>query len=256
MITSSANKQIKWVRTLQSKRRARQKDNVFVIEGTRLFEESLLAGRKPHLVLYTPEWGERFPQHLRQLQPSDIQVEAVSETVLSSCSDVEAPQGVLAVLPIETPVMRKSQDIALVLDRLADPGNLGTILRTSLAANIGAVYLTPGNVDVYNPKVVRAGMGAHFYLTIQEAPIDQIIEHLSDLELWTAEARSGKVYHRVDWRKPMALVIGSEAHGIHPALQTHAVGQVHIPIATQSESLNAATAAAILLFEIQRQRGN
>jgi len=256
MITSSENKQIKWVRKLQSKRRARQNDNVFVIEGTRLLEEALLAGRKPRLVLYTTEWGERFSQHLIQLESSGTQMEVVSDTVLGSCSDVEAPQGVLAVIPFEAPVTKKGHDIVLILDRLADPGNLGTTLRTALAADIMTVYLTPGTVDPYNPKVVRAGMGAHFYLAIQEASIDQIIEDISDLTLWTAEALAGEVYHRVDWRKAVALVIGSEAHGIHPTLQTHAAGQVHIPIAAHSESLNAATAAAILLFEIQRQRGN
>jgi len=256
MITSSTNKQIKWVRTLQSKRRARQTDRMFVIEGTRLFEEALLAGRKPHLVLYTPEWGDRFPQLLGQLRSSQAQIEVVSEAVLAHCSDVETPQGVLAVVPIETTVSPQPPAIALVLDRLADPGNLGAILRTAQAAQVGVVYLTPGNVDVYNPKVVRAGMGAHFRLMIQEAPIEQIIAYLEDLELWTAEARSGEVYHGIDWRKPVALAIGSEAHGIDPALRGRASGQVHIPIADHSESLNAATAAAIILFEIQRQRGN
>jgi TrmH family RNA methyltransferase len=179
----------------------------------------------------------------------------VSEAVLAHCSDVETPQGVLAVLPIETTLSPQLPAIALVLDRLADPGNLGTILRTALSAQVDVVYLTPGNVDVYNPKVVRAGMGAHFRLMIQEAPIEQIIAYLEDLELWTAEARSGEVYHSIDWRKPVALAIGSEAHGIDPALRARASGQVHIPIADHSESLNAATAAAIILFEIQRQRG-
>jgi len=255
MITSRTNKQIKWVRTLQSKRHARQTDRMFVIEGTRLFEEALLAGRKPHLVLYTPEWGDRFPQLLGQLKSSQIQNEMVSEAVLAHCSDVETPQGVLAVLPIETTLSPQPPAIALVLDRLADPGNLGTILRTAQAAQVDVVYLTPGNVDVYNPKVVRAGMGAHFRLMIQEAPIEQIIAYLEDLELWTAEARSGEVYHGIDWRKPVALAIGSEAHGIDPTLRARASGQVHIPIADHSESLNAATAAAIILFEIQRQRG-
>lgn len=256
MITSNANKQIKWVRALQSKRRARQEDQAYVIEGTRLLEESLLSGRRPRLVLYTPEWEKRFSQHLIQLETSGVQLEAVSEAVLSSCSDVESPQGVLAIMSIEAPDPSKGKDIILILDRLADPGNLGTILRTALAANIGTVYLTPGTVDPYNPKVVRAGMGAHFYIAVQEASFDQIIEHVSGLALWTAEALAGEVYHRIDWRKPIALVIGSEAHGIHPSIQARAAGQVHIPIATHSESLNAATAAAILLFEIQRQRGN
>ncbi|TFH32211.1 MAG: RNA methyltransferase [Anaerolineales bacterium] len=256
MITSSTNSQIQYVRKLQSKRRARQQERLFVIEGTRLLEEALLAGCKPNLVLYTTGWGERFPQLIEELQASGAQIELVVDTVLASCSDVETPQGVLAVLPMAETSMATTQDVALVIDRMADPGNLGTVLRTALAANVGTVYLTSGTVDVYNPKVVRAGMGAHFHLQLQEASIEQIIEALGNLELWIAGARLGQVYHQVSWHKPIALAIGSEAQGIDPRLQAHAAGQVHIPIAANSESLNAATAAAIILFEIQRQRGN
>ena len=97
-------------------------------------------------------------------------------------------------------------------------------------------------------------MGAHFYLNIIEAPVDQILTRIGDLSLWVAEARVGELYHRIDWHNPIALAIGSEAHGLHTDILARASGRVQIPIAPQSESLNAAVAAAVILFEIQRQR--
>ena len=99
-------------------------------------------------------------------------------------------------------------------------------------------------------------MGAQIYLNIHEASVDKIFAGIEGQALWIAEARQGDVYHQVDWRKPIALAIGSEARGLDPRFQALASGQVHIPIGNHSESLNAATAAAVILFEIQRQRGS
>jgi TrmH family RNA methyltransferase len=229
---------------------------MFVIEGTRLLEEALQANRNPHLVLHTTDWGNRHPRILEQLHQSETQIELVADTVLVSCSDLETPQGVLATLPIEKSKATPRSGLTLILDRIADPGNLGTILRTALAADVESVNLTPGSVDAFNPKVVRAGMGAHFRLHIREAPLDKIIANIEGQELWIAEAREGNIYHHVDWRQPIALAIGSEAYGVDPNIQAHAFGQVHIPIAKHSESLNVATATAVILFEIQRQRGS
>jgi TrmH family RNA methyltransferase len=256
MITSNANKQIKWVRSLQSKRNARQNEGMFVVEGTRLIEEVLRSEHKAHLILYTTAWGSRNPRLLDQLNQLTMQIELVSDSVLASCSDVETPQGVLAVMPISKSKESRKSNTTLILDHLSDPGNLGTILRTALAAEVGSVYLTSGSVDAFNPKVVRAGMGAHFYLNIHEASVDEIFVGIEGQALWIAEARQGDVYHQVDWRKPIALAIGSEARGLDPRFQALASGQVHIPIGNHSESLNAATAAAVILFEIQRKRSS
>ncbi len=254
MITSSTNQHIKWVRTLQSKRSARYTEGMYVIEGTRLMEEALKASQRARLVLHTQEWASKYPRQLDQLNQPGTQVELVGESALASCSDVETPQGVLAVLPIPKPNSKLDVSLTLILDRLADPGNLGSLLRTALAAQVDQVYLTPGSVDAYNPKVVRSAMGAHFNLAVEEATVDQIVAGTERRPIWIAEARQGKPYTLVDWRAPVALAIGSEAHGIDPALEARAFGKAHIPIASSSESLNAATAAAIILFEIRRQR--
>ena len=227
-----------------------------MIEGNRLLQEALGAGQKPQLVLHTAEWAARHSDLLQKLSLNKAQIELTADPVLASCSDVEAPQGVLAVMPYIEAWTSQEATITLILDRLSDPGNLGTILRTALAARVDRVVLTPGSVDVYNPKVVRAAMGAHFYLQVQEAELEGITTNLEGCELWVAEARQGLAYHQVDWREPVALAIGSEAHGLDTRIHALASGQVHIPIADHAESLNAATAAAVILFEIQRQRGS
>jgi len=179
----------------------------------------------------------------------------VSEAVMASCSDTQSPPGLLAVLPIRTHLKRKPEKLALVIDRFADPGNLGTLLRTALAAGVEAVYLNEGGVDPHNPKVVRGAMGAHMRLPILTVDAKYLQRHLAGLDIWLAEAHTGRPYTEVDWRRPVALIIGGEAHGPQPSIRALALGQVHIPMPGGTESLNAAVAAAVVLFEIVRQRG-
>src|SRR6185436_18204338 len=134
---------------------------------------------------------------------------------MSAASDTETPQGLLAIvtLPSSLILQPSSFSFALILDSLSDPGNLGTILRTADAAGVEAVFIAPGTVDAYNPKVVRAAMGAHFHLPIIETSWESLADHLNELEVWLAEAQVGEAYDQVDWRTPCALIIGSEAEG-------------------------------------------
>jgi TrmH family RNA methyltransferase len=138
---------------------------------------------------------------------------------------------------------------------LRDPGNLGTILRSALAARVQLVLTTAGTVDVYSPKVVRAGMGAHFGLNLLvEPPWPAVEEALHGLHVLVATPRQGTPYWQVDWRQPTALLIGGEAEGISAKAEKLATGYAKIPMAERVESLNAAVAASILLFEGARQR--
>lgn len=260
MITSLTNPKIKLVRALQAQRRARAQEQLFVVEGVRLAEEAARAQIAPQLVLHTDHLDARGRAALNQLARLGAPVEIVSPQVMAAISDTQTPPGLLAVLPLPSareailPPAKQSFSFALVLDRLSDPGNLGTLLRTAAAAGVQAVFLAPGTVDAYNPKVVRAAMGAHFHLPIAEASWDELRGRLSDLEVWLAEARQGQAYDRVDWRRPCALVIGSEAEGPSEAARQFTPHRVHIPIPGPAESLNAAIAAGVLLFEIARQR--
>jgi TrmH family RNA methyltransferase len=254
MIASPHNPIIKRVRVLQARRREREADGVFVIEGARLFAEAARSGAAPRLILHRADLDARGRAALEALAARGGDVHIASPAALAVASDTETPSGLVAVVPIPRTSPPPSLRFALVLDGLADPGNLGTILRTADAAGVEAVFLTAGSVDAYNPKVVRAAMGAHFRLPIAEMGWDALKERLAGLIVWLAEARAGPAYDQVDWRAPCALVIGSEADGPSPAAQAFTPHRVHVPMPGRAESLNAAVAAGVLLFAAARQK--
>lgn len=255
MITSTSNERIKWIRGLQARRRNREAEGMFVAEGVRWAEEFIAARESPHLILHTPDLDQRERTALGRLTALGAEALEVSEAVMAASSDTESPQRLLVVARQRDPGEELHTDWLLVADGLADPGNLGTTLRTALAAGVGAVILVKGSVDPYNPKVVRAAMGAHLRLPIRVLPPDDVQNRLQGLTVMLAEADGGTPYTEVDWRQPLALVIGSEAHGTSDTIREMAHGSTHIPIESEADSLNAAVAAAVLLFEIRRQRG-
>jgi TrmH family RNA methyltransferase len=161
---------------------------------------------------------------------------------------------VLAVVPLKTQPRPGELSFVLLPDGIRDPGNLGTLLRTAQAAGADLVLLPPGSVDPFSPKVVRAGMGAHFRLPIEKTSWETIRKHIAPLHVYIADAGQGQPYTRADLTIPLVLVIGSEASG--PGRITAASGDdwLHIPMPGNSESLNSAVAGSILLFEVVRQR--
>jgi len=254
MISSIANPKIKLIRNLHAKRAAREAEGLFVVEGVRLVEEALRAPGAPRLALYVDGLDLRAQTALEQAQARGATVELVTPQAMAAASDAETPPGLLAVVPMPALALPAPLSLALVLDGLRDPGNLGTILRTADAAGVQAVFLAPGTVDAYNPKVVRAAMGAHFHLPLLALGWEALSQRLAGLALWLAEARAGSIYQQVDWRGPSALIIGSEAAGPSPAARSLAPQPVNIPMPGQAESLNAAVATGIILFEAARQR--
>lgn len=255
MITSTSNPRVKWVRALQTRRSSRSGEAAYVVEGERMAREVLAAGASPLAVFYTEHLDDRGRGLVNSLQRSGASAEAVSEAAMAAMSATETPPGLLVVLPIPAPRPQERIALAVVADRLADPGNLGTLIRTCRAAGVQALFLSEGSVDAFNPKVVRAAMGAHLHLPIETLNAEEILRRLQGVPLWLAEARQGLLYHQVDWRPPAALVIGGEASGVSEPLRSACRGAIHIPLRDQTESLNAAVAAAVILFEIDRQRG-
>lgn len=258
-ITSLQNAKVKRARLLLMQRAARQSENTFVAEGVRLCEEALQAGCKPQIVFFAENLSPRGRKILAGFEQMGSEIEEVSQQVMNSLSDTETPQGMAAVFAIEPPPLPKYLDFVLICDGLKDPGNLGTILRSALAAGCQAVFLTPGSIDPYAPKVVRAAMGAHFRLPVKIEGWKSIIDHCKSksdppLRLYLAETGGEKSCWQADFCHPLGLVIGGEPAGSGLNARQAADELIAIPMPGGTESLNAAVAASILLFEVLRQR--
>ena len=256
MITSVQNPKIKEIRGLQARSKQRRAAGAFVVEGVRLAEEAMQAGWQPQLVLYTADLSERGQALVEGWRSQGIPVETVADHVMQAASDTQTPQGILLVLALQALPIPAALDFALILDRMRDPGNLGTLLRTAAAAGAGAVFLPPGTVDAFAPKVVRSAMGAHFHLPVHALTWEEIEAQCTqhNLQVFLAAAGSGTAYTQADFRQPLALLIGGEAHGAGQRAHQLATTAIHIPMPGTAESLNAAVAAAILTFEVVRQR--
>jgi TrmH family RNA methyltransferase len=241
------------VRSL-ARRDRRAAEGAFVVEGARAFRDALQTGAVPRLLLVRQ--GE--PESWRDLAPSArVQTRVVERRLFDRLSDVQTPQGILAVFPFPSlaPNREDPAPLVLVLDRLRDPGNLGTLLRSAAGAGVNAVYLSPESVDPWNQKVVRAGMGAHFripLIPLDAGILDELRQRLP--RRIVASARSVRSYEAADWTGGVALVIGGETEGVSPTLEAWANKEVGIPLAHGVESLNAAVAGAVILFEAARQR--
>ncbi len=254
-IQSRRNPKIRAIRRLQRSAKARRTEGRFVAEGVRLAEEALRAGWLPEWVLVSPSVSPRGQAVAAGFRERGVTVFTASEDALAAASATETPQGILLVLPIQQLPWPQHADFLLVLDGIRDPGNLGTILRTAWAAGVQGVLLTPTSADPYNPKVVRAGMGAHFRLPMRRLPWDGIRKRLARHQVFLTEANQGTAYTQVNMRQPLALVIGGEADGLSPEARSLPHEAIHIPMPGQAESLNAAVAAGVMLFEVVRQRG-
>jgi len=255
MITSRSNTSIKLMAALQSHRKHRNKAGRFVVEGVRLIEEALSSSQPIESVFLSPEANSEAGLLAERASGEGIRVELVSDELIQHISATETSSGILAILPFVELPLPDDLNFALVADRVSNPGNLGTLLRSAAAAGAQAVLLTEGTVDAYNPKVVRGAMGAHFHVAIRSMALAQLEELLEPLAVWIAEADGTTDYTHVNWTAPCAIVIGSEAHGPQAAI-TRLGNEVSIPLGGGVESLNAAIAGSILLFEVKRQRGS
>jgi RNA methyltransferase, TrmH family len=253
MITSRTNAQVKYVRRLQAERRFRHDEGAFVVEGSRWLRELARNSTTPRAIYATLAWVESGEGQELAASVGTV-VTLVDEPVMAAMSDTENPPGVLAVLPIAPRPLPAQPTLLLIIDALNNPGNLGTILRTAAAAGADGVLLGPDNVDPYNPKTIRGSMGAILRLPILAANWEVIHRLVSDMVVWLAVARDGTAYSDVDWRVPSAVLIGNEALGAGAQAERLATGRVTIPMRDDTESLNAAVAAGILLFEAARQR--
>jgi len=260
MITSAENPKIKHVRKLLASKKQREKTDTFVIEGVRLCEEAFSAAqRNIRLVLFDNSLSDRGKQIVNNIQNCHIDSLEVERQLFNRVSDTSHAQGILMELDIPNLAIPENPSAVLVLDQIQDPGNLGTILRTATAMHFQAVILTMGSADPFSPKVVRSAMGAHFRIPICFMQPNEIMDFCKarcrpPLVICACDGSAKSSVWDKHLHQPICVIIGSEAAGISPALSLLADDDIAIPMVGTTESLNASIAAAIIMYEVQRQR--
>ena len=255
MITSSENQQIKNIIRLQKSGKTRREQGVFLVEGIRMFRE--IPKTLVNKAFLTEQWLPEIPSHWQEGNDYEI----VTDSVFRNCSNTLTPQGILAVVRQQE---YRREDLLgenpciLVLENLQDPGNLGTIIRTAEGAGITGIMLSKDTVDVYNSKVVRATMGSVFRMPFRyEEDLMAGVSWLKEQGICCYAAHlNGTSFYDNDYQKPCCFFIGNEGNGLTDALTELADVKIRIPMAGQVESLNAATAATVLMYETMRQRMN
>ncbi len=260
MITSIANAKVKQVVRWQGKAKERREAGIFLTEGFKLFREAPLQQiREVYLSEDSAERAESDHMLWEKLQKTGY--ETVSGSVFQKMSDTKTPQGILCVLnrPAYTQedLFAGPAPLLIVLEGLQDPGNLGTIIRTGEGAGITGVIMTEGTVDIYHPKAIRATMGSVFRVPfLYMDNITDVTQKLRDrgICIFAAHLSGTAYYDRVSFQGGTAFLIGNEGNGLSAEATAGAEQLLKIPMEGKVESLNAAVAAALLMYEAQRQR--
>ena len=253
IITSASNKIVKYVRALAATKKARDESDAFVVEGAKFVSE-IGDGWETELVVVSESFAKA--NCLKKHRAAPLYV--TSDRVFASISDVKQPQGVLAVVrqrvyAIDDMLMAENP-LLILLEDMQDPGNLGAVLRLTHGLGACGVILSDNCVDVYNPKVVRSSAGSIFHIPFARLHLPTAITALKDrgVRVFAAKGDGLHQLHRLDFCAPTAFVIGNEARGLSAEIAALADADVGIP--TKSESLNAAVACGILVYEAFRQR--
>ncbi|MCS7461750.1 RNA methyltransferase [Paenibacillus doosanensis] len=261
-ITSVHNPRVKsWAQLLDKK--GRDKQGQFIIEGVHLVQEALASGAAVETLIVASDRQQELPTGLlEQALAAGIECVAVSEQVLAKCTDTLAPQAVLAVLPKlryepRDLLAAAAPGLVVVIDGIQDPGNLGTIIRSADAVGATGVLLGRGTVDLYNPKTVRSTMGSLFHLPIVQGDLRDALPQAASAgaAIVTTSLQAKMSCYEYDFREPVWFVVGNEGQGVSEEVSLLATEQIIIPMQGRAESLNAAMAATVVLFEAMRQRG-
>lgn len=255
MITSRRNPLVRQIRKLHQRK---YRQGQLLLEGTHLVQEALAAGYFLDVVCYTPAWqAKQSMPWLLQLQRQSQRIEVVSEEVLSALCTTQTPDGVVAVTRYRPLDSLPLKSLGLCLVSLQDPGNLGTIVRTAVAAGVEGVLLSSDCVEMSHPKVLRASAGQWFRLpfqTVEDPLLTLKGYHAQGWQVVVTSPTAAQVYWRVNFTQPTLIVMGNEGQGLPPNYSALTFTSVAIPQAATVESLNVAIATAVLLYEVYRQR--
>ena len=273
MITSTTNSKVKRIVTLQEKSKARAKENVFIVEGLKMFEEAPLEKMQELYIeetLYEELKKKEAGEKIKACKSMDVPVETVSKEVFSKMSDTLSPQGVLCVMEryaydsgemIKQAAARREKEnrapLFLLLEDIQDPGNLGTMIRTAEGAGADGIFMTKGTVDIYNPKPIRSTMGSlyrmPFFYTEELSEVIALLQK-EQIRVYAAHLKGEQFYHEIDYQDGAAFLIGNEGNGLRKETADLADCYLKIPMEGKLESLNASIAAALLMYQASNGR--
>lgn len=262
-ITSENNKIIKQIKSLELKKQ-RIKQKQFLIEGLRIVDECIKYSGDIEYIVYSEKLHkiQGGDELLEKISTKGYSIYKIPNQLFEKLTTTETPQGLMAVVNMKNITLKEietryNKDLFFViLDRIQDPGNMGTIIRTAESAKVDAIIITKGSVDPYNSKTLRATMGAVFHLPIIQCNDDQWMEYLKekDVRLIAADLNTDEIYTDINYSKNIGIVIGNEANGISNKILSKVDEKVIIPILGKIESLNASVAAGILIYKAVEER--
>ena len=261
MITSTSNKQVKYMKALLGSTKERASSGCFAAEGWRMVSET--PAERIRLLLLSERFasGKTAQESLliRELSPDRVFV--VSDRVFDAISDTRTPQGIMAAVEMEKrspeELLRAENALLVFLENLQDPGNLGTIVRTAECAGATGIIMSRGTADIYNPKTVRSTMGSLYRMPFaytEDLPGVIRQARQQGIRVFAAHLEASENYTDKDYTGSCGFVIGNEGRGLTEETASAAEERIFIPMAGQAESLNAAVSAAILMYEALRQR--
>lgn len=258
MITSTANQKVKELIKLQKNAKLRNEKKVYIVEGSRMFAEVPV---KELISVWISESFAKKQKKLLERIPAKVPVEMLTDTVFEHVSDTKTPQGVLCVVRQKSyqleSMLQEKAPLLMVLDKLQDPGNLGTIMRTAEAVGVSGVIMSKDTVDIYNPKVIRSTMGSVYrvpFAYVENLPETLDLMKKYGIKSYAAHLAGENAYDKEDYLSGTAFLIGNEGNGLRDEVTERADILIRIPMKGQVESLNAAVAATVLMFEAGRQR--
>lgn len=257
MITSLQNPLVKQIRKLH-RTKGRREQNLFLLEGTHLIETACEVNYPLFSLCYTEQWQARHLKLWETVSERVQRCELVSPAILAAIATTVNPDGVIATAIFQPFTNRKITNLGLglILERLQDPGNLGTIIRTAAATEIDGIWLTNDSVDINNPKVLRASAGAWFKVPMMvDSDLESIILNYrqAGVKIVATLPNAHKNYWDLDFKKPALILLGNEGSGLSNKLISLANENITIPMSNDVESLNVAITASLILYERQRQ---
>ncbi|RZV65473.1 MAG: RNA methyltransferase [Flavobacteriaceae bacterium] len=259
-ISSIHNPLIKSLYQLKVKSKVRQKQGLFLIEGQREISLALKSDYQIQSIVFQPDIITE--EEVRKFVPEHIELISVSKEVYEKLAYRDSTQGMLALVETKNQDLKNLKltsrnPLILVAEAPEKPGNIGALLRTADAANVDAVIIANPKTDLYNPNIIRSSVGCLFTNTIATGTTTEIIQFLKNhnIGIYCAALQASDDYHKQDYTKPTAIVVGTEATGLSQEWLDNATQNIIIPMQGEIDSMNVSVAAGILVFEAKRQRG-